>query len=681
MRNTGKNGKNSDGLVAVVLRMLVAALAIGLVAGAMSLFAAPARALAAVYEYSNAKIDAQVETDGDLRVSDQRILDYSADSNEYVQEIAKLDDNQLVVINSIRVAPVDSQGNVVGDWTKLSPVAFKPEWRRGVSGSQLDQLLEAGSYSYDMVKYTVHLYYRAKAGDRVVLDLDYSIVNGAVAYKDVGEVKLKYVGESFAADSRNVVFTLSLPVPEGGKAVPDTNVYAWGHGPANGVVDNQGQTIVFTDDYVKAGQYAEAHVLFPSSWLTNITGAGSRLHKDQMHLSSVLTSEAKWQDSFRYGAIVDDRISLVIGVVCALVLAAALLVYRRFGRDPEATAVVGAADARAAAVLERAEQSGAVADVADAAGMREGAVTATDDASIAAGAGQRALRRLHPAMAVRFLNDGVPSDGEVAATALRLCEQGLLAISPDLHVERRSFDMAEDPIDAAAMGVFEALAGGSVVVDLRGADAAQSLCGRKEEFLSAVRAWDDATRDAYRALGFVSESSMKWVRRLRRVAIVLLFAALFVLVGTTCYLAAAILVLTALGVLGVSCETRACTQEAANVLTCIDAYREELLSAGEFSRERQFDAYLLGLMWDERDVAGVLGAAVDGAARGAVAADALSLAEAVEGAIPAVFTQVHKPASDFSSRISARAKRFFAIVKQKGKKQQVSSASQPADVE
>lgn len=618
-RGAGQNGGSNDGLLAVVLRMLAAMFVIGMVAGAFSLFATPAEALAAPYEYSSAKIDARVETDGDLRVNDQRILDYSASSNEYVQEIAKLADNQLVVINSIRVAPVDDAGNVVGEWTKLSPVAFKSEWRRNISGAHLDELAQSGSYAYDMVKFTVHLYYPANVGDRLVLDLDYSIVNGALAYKDVGEVNIKYVGESFIADSRNVMFSLSLPVPEGGKAVPDTNVRAWGHGPQNGVVDNQGSTIIFTDDYVKAGQYAEAHVVFPSSWLTNISGDSSRIHKDEMHLSWVLKNEEIWQDSFRYGAITDDRISLVIGIACVFVLLGALLVYRRFGRDPKASI----------------------------------------DAARAAQQGAQALRELRPAVAARFLNDGVPSDREFAATALRLRDQGLLSISSELCVQRRSFDLADDSVDAAAMGVFEALEGDSSAVELRKLDA-QALRGKKDAFLAAVRVWDAETAAAYKAQEFVEPAAIKRSARLRKVAVALLFAALFVLVGTTCYLAVAILVLTALGVLGVSCETHARTQEAANLLACIDAYRTQLLSADVLSGQEQRDAYVLGLEWEDADPA---------------ATDDMSLAEAIERSIPAVFEQIHRPDSTFSSRISAQIKRFLGIVKQKRKKPQAPIAS------
>ncbi len=577
-----------------------------------------ALALGAPYEYSSTKIDARVETDAALRVDEQRILDYSADASEYVQEIAQLEKNQLIVINDIRVAPVDDEGNVVGEWTRLSSAAFKSAWRNGVPQDELDGLLQTGSYAYDIAKYTVHLYYPAKAGDRLVLNLDYLIVNGALAYKDVGDVHMKYVGEGFIADSHDVTFSLSLPVPEGGKAVADVNVYAWGHGPANGSVDNQGSTIVYTDDYVKAGQYAEAHVVFPTIWLTNITGTDARIHKDDMRLSWVLENEERWQDSFRYGAITDDRISLTISVACVVVLLAGLVIWRRWGRSPKAE------------VLNGASQRGA-----------------------------KGLRAMHPAMVLRLLNDGLPSDREFAATATRLRDEGFLTISDvrvdlGMRIERRSFELAEDSIDAAAMGVFEALAGDSQVVDLGDISGLQE---RRQLVLAAVRVWDDETAAAYQTLGYNDPVSSKWAHRLRKVSLLLLLAVLFVVVATTCYLAAAILMLASLGVLAISCEMKALTQEAVDVSACFDAYRDELETFDNLTADQRFDAYLLGLPHADEP------------------SDEVAFAEGIEDAIPRVFRQIHRSSTNCFGRISARIKRIFVGVKQKSKKNQATNAA------
>ena len=83
------------------------------------------RAYAAPYEYSHVSINAQVQTDASVRVVEHRVLSFSGDCDQYQQEYHGLQKNQQLVINDVRIAPVDELGNVVGDWQRLSPVAFQ----------------------------------------------------------------------------------------------------------------------------------------------------------------------------------------------------------------------------------------------------------------------------------------------------------------------------------------------------------------------------------------------------------------------------------------------------------------------------------------------------------------------------------------------------------------------------
>ncbi len=63
-----------------------------------------------------------------------------------------------------------------------------------------------------------------------------------------------------------------LPVAADDSVKVMENVYAWGHGPADGEVDIRSDgTVIFTDPAVEPTMYAKARVMFPVEWLTNLS--------------------------------------------------------------------------------------------------------------------------------------------------------------------------------------------------------------------------------------------------------------------------------------------------------------------------------------------------------------------------------------------------------------------------
>lgn len=558
------------------------------------------RAYAVPYEYSHVSINAQVQTDASVRVVEHRVLSFSGDCDQYQQEYHGLQKNQQLVINDIRIAPVDELGNVVGDWQRLSPVAFQSEWRRIMPPDKLAELAQSGSYAYDMTKHITHMYFPAHAGDNIIVEFDYSVVNGALAYKDVADVSIKYVGDSFQADSHDVTFTITLPVLESVQAVPGENVYAWGHGPENGTFESQGAAVVYTDEFVKAGQYAEAHVVFPSNWLRNISGSDSRLHRDEMHLNWILNNEEGWQDRFRYGAITDDRVSIVLIAVALLTLFASLAVCLRFGNEPQSLV-----DASAEESVSR---------------------------------GRDLLRGMHPAVAVRLREGGRQTDREFALTIMSLCDRGVLSVSSattddatlesgaadkgSIKISRASFDHLDDEADQAAMAIFDATANdqGDVVLPLAANAAIDGPA-----FLEAVRAWEAAVSRDFIAQEFVDPSGAVWGKRLRRFGVVLVFLALVTFVATTCILAAALLVVASFAVFAASAEKKRFTQKTADDLALFDAYADALVAKDEFDQREILDANVLGL-----------GVICDGSCNFDAVADA------VERATPSFFKLAHR---------------------------------------
>ena len=153
---------------------------------------APGQAHAKSYTMPKVDIQAQVETDGALQVTEQRTFDFDG-----------LPQNASLKINGVRMANVDADGTVVGDWTTLPSEAFVLGWRES-GGPGKD------SYSFDAPKNSVYVFFNA-SDDRRIIELDYTVVNGAQAYSDIGEVYWKYVGSQWKEASDNVTMTLALP--------------------------------------------------------------------------------------------------------------------------------------------------------------------------------------------------------------------------------------------------------------------------------------------------------------------------------------------------------------------------------------------------------------------------------------------------------------------------------------
>lgn len=87
-------------------------------------------------------IQAQVETDGALQVTEQRTFDFDGDFSAVWWAFDGLPQNASLKINGVRMANVDADGTVVGDWTTLPSEAFVLGWRES-GGPGKD------SYSFD----------------------------------------------------------------------------------------------------------------------------------------------------------------------------------------------------------------------------------------------------------------------------------------------------------------------------------------------------------------------------------------------------------------------------------------------------------------------------------------------------------------------------------------------------
>ena len=211
--------------VAARLILLASALVLATVA---LLAAAPGEAFAKSYDMTKVDITAQAETDGSLHAVEQRTFDFNGDFTAVWWTFEGLPSNAELKVNSVRMARVDGNGNVVGEWETLPGVPFVLDWR-DAGGPGTD------AYSVDAPKNTVYAFFDV-SDEKAVIELDYTVVNGVQAYKDVAEVNWKYVGDQWEESSADITMTLALPVPQGVAVEPGENVRAWGHGPLVGTL-------------------------------------------------------------------------------------------------------------------------------------------------------------------------------------------------------------------------------------------------------------------------------------------------------------------------------------------------------------------------------------------------------------------------------------------------------------
>ena len=309
--------------VAARLILLASALVLATVA---LLAAAPGEAFAKSYDMTKVDITAQAETDGSLHAVEQRTFDFNGDFTAVWWTFEGLPSNAELKVNSVRMARVDGNGNVVGEWETLPGVPFVLDWR-DAGGPGTD------AYSVDAPKNTVYAFFDV-SDEKAVIELDYTVVNGVQAYKDVAEVNWKYVGDQWEESSADITMTLALPVPQGVAVEPGENVRAWGHGPLDGsLAINSDGSVTYTVPKVNAGQYAEARVLFPVAWLTNLSPDAAKLHADEARLDKVLAEEEDWADQANRNRMQSLAFVIGCGVLCVLLIAWALWSYFRYGKE------------------------------------------------------------------------------------------------------------------------------------------------------------------------------------------------------------------------------------------------------------------------------------------------------------------------------------------------------------
>ena len=475
-------------------------------------FCMPGKALAADYRCSEVDLLASVETDGSVHMTDQRIFDLT-EGESAPERLKWLYDGFIegaeVTIERVRMAPVDGDGALAGEWTELPETTFLLPWRGG-GGPEHD------AWAYDKFQHTLYAFVDAMP-ERVMFEVVYRVEDAIEAFDDAADFQWLYVPQDYDVALADVRAEVVLPVAADDSVKVMENVYAWGHGPADGEVDIRSDgTVIFTDPAVEPTMYAKARVMFPVEWLTNLSEEARLANQGTLQYYWTSRYEETWVDTDTSQEVI--RLGLALGLLglSAALLLAALIVWWRWGRErPPAFRddywMNPPADAMAPAVLGRLwrwnheSPDDIVATVLDM--VRRGVLEVRDDELVIPAAGEESAKRIE-------------GESSVALAAPRAADANA-PDAPDAAVAADAANAEQAALDAATLRLLRMVATGGRT--LSRAKLSVLAHEHPRDLLEASAAWQRRLTALVEPYGFFDTAS-------RRAQHIVLGAAIFLAV-------------------------------------------------------------------------------------------------------------------------------------------------------
>lgn len=310
---------------------------------------------AASVDAASVRTVAQVQTDGALHEVEQRTFVFDESRSALRWPVTSMEADSELEVQSVRFAHCTLQGGIDGEWTSLTSAPFTSEIRevieqtsglsanmdaRGAASSDseggstgADPIPSVPSFCVDSRGRSVYLFFPPTEG-RVVFECDLTVSDAVRVFDDAAELYWDYVPADADAGASSVSVTVQLPMPTGMEAVAGENVFAWGHGAAGTVDVKPDGTVAFRVPELTRGQYAQAHMLFPQQWLTNLSAEALRAHSGT-RLDDARAEEEAWTDTWSAWLSNSLWIDLAFVIASLLVLGAALALFFAFGREPK----------------------------------------------------------------------------------------------------------------------------------------------------------------------------------------------------------------------------------------------------------------------------------------------------------------------------------------------------------
>ena len=144
---------------------------------------------------------------------------------------------------------------------------------------------------------TLKIFMPSSDGSSADVEISYTMNGAVMLWQDTAELYWKFVGDGWGEDSNDVTLNVSFDaslVQQNPVTVGDT-LRAWGHGPLTATVtpDDEDGEVDFDVPCVRAGEFAEARIAFPASWVPSMP-LSSR--SDEERLPDILDEEEQWAE-------------------------------------------------------------------------------------------------------------------------------------------------------------------------------------------------------------------------------------------------------------------------------------------------------------------------------------------------------------------------------------------------
>jgi uncharacterized membrane protein len=296
------------------LHLLVCALLLVAAAGAAGLAAGPAAAKD--FSITGIQVDAQVQPNGDVRITDTRRLDFTG-TFHYVYW-------DLSTRGSDGIAIAGATGPASGDPASSVPYTFSGDFVVGAAGGP------SQTYGVEDRGGVIRVQLNCEVTDApAVFTVVYVAKGAAKKFTDTAQLYWQFIGADTAVESRDVTVTVHLP-----QGVTRDQVRAWAHGPLWGTVSIQPDAgVVIKADPLPAGTFVEGRILFPAAALSSAPQQPGAKLQEALAQEKQLADEA---DRARLWARIKVGLWGLLGAgVPLLAVILVIVLYFRFGREPQ----------------------------------------------------------------------------------------------------------------------------------------------------------------------------------------------------------------------------------------------------------------------------------------------------------------------------------------------------------
>ncbi|TVX99791.1 DUF2207 domain-containing protein [Cohnella terricola] len=283
-----------------VRRPFVLLFFVGLICSSSLTFSAiPVFAKERSFEISEVGINARIDAEGNMWVTEQDTYRFDGSFNGIV---VQLDTSGSDGIDNFQAFEVTSQ-------------------------QEIPLVVEAASGKGKKIKYKV---YHQAHDETNVFRFTYEVKNAVQVYADTAELYWKFFDSTNPSTLGAVQIDIKLP---DGEAIPKEDIKAFGHGPLSGTVEIAGDgTVQYRVSPLPPEQNLEVRILFPASFVPN----SLKVNHSPM-LEKIMQEELKWandSDNSRDASAHPWGSTLVYAIILlAANVAAAVILYFRFGRE------------------------------------------------------------------------------------------------------------------------------------------------------------------------------------------------------------------------------------------------------------------------------------------------------------------------------------------------------------